>query len=90
MTDEELLRLPVLLTVPVAARVLGVGRTVAYQLIRRGEWPTPVIHVGHQVRVPRAPLLALLGLCTTPSPQPTGRPTIQVPSQRSASGRDDV
>lgn len=70
MTEEELRRLPPLLTVPVAARVLGVGRTVAYELVRRGEWPTPVIRVGHQIRVPRAPLIALLGLSTAPSPPP--------------------
>ncbi len=71
MTEDDLRRLPVLLTVPAAARVLGVGRTVAYRLVRDGQWPTPVIRVGHQVRVPRAPLLALLGLSTAPSPPPT-------------------
>lgn len=62
MIEEELRALPVLLTVPQAAHVLGVGRTVAYQLVRRGEWPTPVIRVGAQIRIPRMPLLDLLGL----------------------------
>lgn len=64
MTDEELRRLPALLTVPEAGQVLGIGRTVAYQLVRRGEWPTPVIRVGVQIRVPRAPLLELIGVST--------------------------
>jgi hypothetical protein len=62
MTDDELRRLPPLLTVPLAGRVLGIGRTVAYQLVRRGDWPTPIIRVGAQIRIPRAPLLELLGL----------------------------
>ncbi len=40
----------VLLTVPEAARRLSLGRTTAYQLIRRGELPS--IRVGRAVRVP--------------------------------------
>ena len=75
MTDDELRALPPLLTVPAAGRVLGVGRTVAYRLVRRGEWPTPVIRVGGQIRVPRAPLLDLVGLSTgEPGPPPNQRP----------------
>lgn len=50
-------RLPVVVVdLPTAARLLGVGRTSAYALIRTGQSPTPVI------RVPTAPLLALLCL----------------------------
>lgn len=71
MTDDELRRLPPLLTVPLAGRVLGVGRTVAYQLVRRGEWPTPVIRVGAQIRIPRAPLLELIGLSPTQTVAPS-------------------
>ena len=33
--------MPVMLDVPEAARLLGVGRTLAYELIRAGRWPTP-------------------------------------------------
>ncbi len=64
MTDDEVRRLPVLLTPLEAAQVLGVGRTVAYRLLRSGAWPTPVIRVGQQYRIPRAPLLELIGLST--------------------------
>lgn len=56
--------LPPVLDLPTAARLLGVGRTVAYQLVREDQWPTPVIRVGRLIRVPTAPLLALLGIGT--------------------------
>jgi predicted DNA-binding transcriptional regulator AlpA len=45
-----------------AARLLGIGRTVAYELVRDGRWPTPIIHAGRKIRVPTTPLLILLGL----------------------------
>jgi excisionase family DNA binding protein len=52
--------IPVMLDVPEAARLLGVGRILAYDLIRAGRWPTPVIRVGRLVRVPSGPILELL------------------------------
>ncbi len=52
--------LPPMLTVPQAARVLGIGRTLAYELIRTDAWPTPVIRAGKLIKVPTAPLLGLL------------------------------
>jgi excisionase family DNA binding protein len=52
--------MPVMLDVPEAARLLGVGRTLAYDLIRAGRWPTPVIRVGRLIRVPSGPILELL------------------------------
>ena len=51
-------RLPVVVDLPTAARLLGIGRTSAYELVRTGRWPTPVIRVGRLIRVPTAPLLA--------------------------------
>jgi excisionase family DNA binding protein len=55
-------KLPPVLDLPTAARLLGIGRTAAYQLVKSNEWPTPVIRVGRLIRVPTAPLLALLGI----------------------------
>ena len=55
-------RLPVVVDLPTAARLLGIGRTSAYELVRTGQWPTPVIRVGRLIRVPTAPLLAGLGV----------------------------
>lgn len=45
-----------------AARLLGIGRTCAYGLVRTGRWPTPVIRVGRCIRIPTRPLLDLLNL----------------------------
>lgn len=41
---------PRLLTVPDAARLLGVGRTTAYELIAAGD--LEVVHIGRSARVP--------------------------------------
>ena len=60
MTRDELDALPTVLDVPTAAKVLGIGRSLAYDLVRRGDWPTPVLHVGKLIKIPSAPLLALL------------------------------
>lgn len=45
-----------------AAELLGIGRTLAYRLATRDELPTPVVRIGRTLRIPAAPLLALLGL----------------------------
>jgi hypothetical protein len=63
---------PATLDVPEAARLLGIGRTAAYELIRTGEWPTPVLRLGRRVIVPTVPLLALLGLTPRPAPADPG------------------
>lgn len=57
----DLTKLPPTLDLVAAARILGIGRTVAYELVREGRWPTPVIRAGRKIRVPSAPLLSLLG-----------------------------
>ena len=61
--DADQIRvLPAVIDVPTAASVLGIGRTAAYELIRTGTWPTPVVRLGKLIRVPTAPLLDLVGL----------------------------
>ncbi|MFI0446479.1 helix-turn-helix domain-containing protein [Actinomadura sp. 6N118] len=45
-----------------AARALGLGRTKAYELAKRGEFPCRIIKVGDTYRVPTAELLSLLGV----------------------------
>jgi len=62
MTREELLELPAVVDVATAAQVLGVGRSCAYEMVRTGGWPTPVLRLGRLIRVPTAPLLELLGV----------------------------
>jgi excisionase family DNA binding protein len=63
MTRDELLGLPVSVKLwPTAARALGLGRTTAYELARRGELPVPVLRLGSRYRVNRADLLRALGI----------------------------
>ncbi|MDQ1292835.1 MAG: hypothetical protein QG608_716 [Actinomycetota bacterium] len=62
MDREELLALPAVVDVAVAARALNFSRTGAYELIRAGQWPTPVFRLGRLIRIPTAPILALLGI----------------------------
>jgi hypothetical protein len=46
--------------------LLGLGRTTAYKLVRRGEWPTPILRIGRQIKIPTAPLRELLNCSNTP------------------------
>ncbi|RLV47704.1 DNA-binding protein [Nocardioides mangrovicus] len=59
-TPESVRALGVQTDLPTAASVLGVGRTTAYELNRRGQFPVPVIQLGRRFIVPTAPLLQLL------------------------------
>ncbi len=62
MSRQELAALPPVIDIPTASRVLGVGRSAAYELVRSGQWPTPVLRLGRLIKVPSLPLLQLLGL----------------------------
>jgi len=62
MTVEQARNLPPVVDVLTAAAILGIGRTAAYELIRIGQWPTPILRVGKLIRVPSAPLLELVGV----------------------------
>ncbi len=43
MTEDQVWGPPVVVDLPTAARVLGLGRNTAYELVRSGAWPTPVL-----------------------------------------------
>lgn len=62
MTRDELLALPPAVDVLTAARALGIGRTTAYGLVRRGEFPLRTLRLGAQYRVLTVDLLRLLGI----------------------------
>jgi hypothetical protein len=34
---------------------------LAYQLVRDGRWPTPVVRMGRLIKIPKKPLLDYLG-----------------------------
>ena len=56
MTADEVRALPAVVDLTTAARVLGLGRSAAYELVRTGAWPTPVLRLGRLIKVPSAPL----------------------------------
>ena len=62
VTADEVRALPVVVDLSTAARALGLGRSAAYELVRTGGWPTPVLRLGRLIKVPSAPLVELLGL----------------------------
>jgi excisionase family DNA binding protein len=47
---------------PEAAQALGVGRCVAYDLVKRGEFPVRVLRLGSKYRIPTEELLKYLGI----------------------------
>jgi predicted DNA-binding transcriptional regulator AlpA len=58
---SDLSQLPPTLDLVDAARLLGIGRTLAYEMVREATWPTPIVRAGRRIRVPTIPLLQLLG-----------------------------
>ncbi len=50
------------LTVPEACRLLGISKTLGYDLIARDEFPCRVIRAGRRVIVPRREVDLLLGV----------------------------
>jgi hypothetical protein len=62
MTQAELDALPVAFDLLLACRALGIGRSLGYDLAKRGEFPCRVLTVGKSYRVTRADLLRSLGV----------------------------
>ncbi|WP_025274168.1 helix-turn-helix domain-containing protein [Haloglycomyces albus] len=61
-------------TVPVAARILNISRTVAYNLVKNDEFPVPVRTIGSSYRVLVPAMIDFLfhdtnPTATTPTPQ---------------------
>jgi hypothetical protein len=61
-TAEDVADLPVIIDIVTAGRVLGMGRTAAYEAARRGDFPVPVLRVGNRYKVVTAHLRELLGV----------------------------
>jgi excisionase family DNA binding protein len=51
-------------SVPEVAELLGVSRAFGYELVARGDLPS--LRLGRRLVVPRAALLALVGVSTPP------------------------
>lgn len=67
MSMEEVLQLPVSFDLETAGRAIGIGRTKAYEMARKGQFPCKVLKLGNQYRVTRTELFQLLGLDNTPT-----------------------
>lgn len=59
---SEVGSLPVVLDAVTAGRMLGLGRTTSYRLLRQGAFPVPAHRTGKAWVVPTAGILAHLGL----------------------------
>lgn len=60
LTEEELLKLPAAVSISVANRAFGLGRSMGYDLAKRGQYPCKVLRVGQSYRVVTADLLRVL------------------------------
>jgi hypothetical protein len=60
-TATEVRKLGIATNIETAASVLGIGRTTAYALARKGAFPAPVLRVGKQYVVSVEGLLVALG-----------------------------
>lgn len=61
-TPERLRALGPTTDLTTAAEILGISRSAAYKLARRGAFPIPLLKAGVVYRVPTTPLLAALHL----------------------------
>ncbi|MGH8880457.1 MAG: hypothetical protein ACRD0P_24410 [Stackebrandtia sp.] len=61
-TIADVMAMPPVIDIVAAGKVLGFGRSKAYELARRRKFPCRVIHAGRTYVVPTAELLRLLGV----------------------------
>jgi hypothetical protein len=67
LTIADVRALPATVDLLVAARALGIGRTRAYELAQRHQFPCPVRRDGRRYRVQTANLLKILDIDDTPT-----------------------
>jgi hypothetical protein len=60
-TVEAIRALGATTDVETAGAILGIGRTKAYEMVREGSFPVPVLRMGRRVLVPTPSILTLLG-----------------------------
>ncbi|WP_131787837.1 helix-turn-helix domain-containing protein [Protofrankia symbiont of Coriaria ruscifolia] len=60
LTLDDIRQLPAVVDLMTAARAFGLGRTLAYELARRGDFPCPVHRIGRLYRVHTSDLLRTL------------------------------
>lgn len=65
MSVQELLALPVAVSLDDANRALGLGRSLGYAMAKRGEYPCELLRLRRAYRVKRSDLLKILGVSDT-------------------------
>src|SRR5690349_4588934 len=60
-TPEAVRQLGMTTDVTTAAQILGIGRTLAFDLLKQDKFPVRVLRIGRRVVVPVPDLLRLLG-----------------------------
>ncbi|MGI5180157.1 helix-turn-helix domain-containing protein [Dactylosporangium sp. CA-152071] len=70
-TAERIRALGTVTTVPTAAAIFGLSRSVAYDLIKTGTFPLPVLRFGRRYRIPVTAILTALHMPTEPDPPTT-------------------
>jgi predicted DNA-binding transcriptional regulator AlpA len=73
LTVADLDSLPPAIDLATAARVLGIGRTTAYELARRGTFPCRVLRIGGLYRVATPDLIRLLTATSPGTPEAAGQ-----------------
>ncbi len=66
LSFTEMFDLPVAVDLRTAARALDICSATAYRLIRRGQFPCPVLRVGGRYRIPTNELMRILGIDERP------------------------
>ena len=61
-TIEAIRALGATTDVQTAGAILGIGRTKAYEMVREGNFPVPVLRLGRRIVVPLSTILTLLGV----------------------------
>lgn len=67
-TADDVRRLGLTTDIETAGAVLGIGRTMAYGLAKRGEFPVKVLRIGSRYVVPTVGLITVLCVDKTGSP----------------------
>jgi excisionase family DNA binding protein len=71
----DLQTLPPTVDVETAARLLGIGRALAYRLVRQNELPCRIVRAGRRYLVPTTDLLRILGIDGQTGQPSDARPT---------------
>ena len=66
-TADRIRALGTVTTVPIAASIFGLSRSVAYDLVRTGQFPVAVLRFGSRYRIPVPAILAALHMPPDPN-----------------------